>query len=55
MDKRLADMSQSGAIQSERQLLAEKRALMQQARNFSRKRVRREWLRSSHSEWEPGE
>ena len=40
------------AIQRERQLLAEKRALMQQDRNLSRKRLRRESLRSSLSVWD---
>lgn len=49
MDEWLADLPQSGAIKRERQLLAEKRALMQQDRNLSRKRLRRESLRSSLS------
>ena len=52
MDERLADLPQSDAIQRERQLLAEKRVLMQQDRNLSRKRLRRESLRSSLSVWE---
>jgi Ca-activated chloride channel homolog len=52
MDERLADLPQSVAIHRERQLLAEKRALMQQDRNLSRKRLRRESLRSSLSVWE---
>jgi Ca-activated chloride channel family protein len=55
MDERLADLPQSTAIQRERQLLAEKRALMQQDRNLSRKRLRRESLRSSLSVWDSGE
>ena len=49
MDERLADLPQSDAIQRERQLLAEKRALIQQDRNLSRKRLRSESLRSSLS------
>lgn len=52
MDERLADLPQSAAIQRERQLLAEKRALMHQDRNLSRKRLRREALRSSLNVWE---
>ena len=52
MDERLADLPQSDAIQRERQLLAEKRALMQQDRNLSRKRLRSESLRSSLSVWD---
>ena len=52
MDERLADLPQSDAIQRERQLLAEKRALMQQDRNLTRKRLRRESLRSSLNVWE---
>ena len=52
MDERLADLPQSDAIQRERQLLAEKRVLMQQDRNLSRKRLRRESLRSSLSVWD---
>jgi Ca-activated chloride channel family protein len=52
MDERLADLPQSVAIQRERQLLAEKRALIQQDRNLSRKRLRSESLRSSLSVWE---
>jgi hypothetical protein len=39
-------------VQRERRLLAEKRALMQQDRGLSRKRLRRESLRSSLSVWE---
>ena len=52
MEERLAELPQSVAIQRERQLLAEKRALMQQDRNLSRKRLRSESLRSSLSVWE---
>ena len=55
MDDRLADLPQSAAIERERQLLAEKRALMQQDRNLSRKRLRRESLRSSLNVWEGGD
>ena len=51
-DERLAELPQSVTIQRERQLLAEKRALMQQDRNLSRKRLRSESLRSSLSVWE---
>lgn len=53
MDERLADLPQSTAIQRDRQLLlAEKRALMQGDCNLSRKRLRRESLRSSLSVWD---
>jgi len=52
MDERLADLPQSEVIERERQLLAEKRALMLQDRNLSRKRLRRESLRSSLNVWE---
>lgn len=41
VDKRLADLPQSVAVQRERQLLAEKRVLMHQDRNLSRKRLHR--------------
>jgi Ca-activated chloride channel family protein len=52
IDERLAGLPQSEAITRERQLLAEKKALMKQDRNLSRKRLRRESLRSSLSIWE---
>ena len=52
VDQRLAALPQSPSVQRERRLLAEKRALMQQDRGLSRKRLRRESLRSSLSVWE---
>jgi Ca-activated chloride channel family protein len=52
IDMQLAGLPQSDAVQRERRLLAEKQALMQQDRNLSRKRLRRESLRSSLSVWE---
>jgi Ca-activated chloride channel family protein len=52
IDGRLASLAQSEAVQRERRLLAEKQALFQQDRNLSRKRLRRESLRSSLSVWE---
>jgi Ca-activated chloride channel family protein len=52
IDERLAALPQSASVQRERRLLAEKRALMQQDRGLSRKRLRRESLRSSLSVWE---
>lgn len=52
IDGRLAALPQSEAVQRERWLLAEKQALLQQDRNLSRKRLRRESLRSSMSVWE---
>ncbi|MFM7732628.1 MAG: hypothetical protein ACKO6F_04025 [Cyanobium sp.] len=52
IDGRLAALHQSEAVQRERRLLAEKQALLQQDRNLSRKRLRRESLRSSMSVWE---
>jgi Ca-activated chloride channel family protein len=52
IDQRLAALPQSASVQRERRLLAEKRALMQQDRGLSRKRLRRESLRSSLSVWE---
>ena len=39
----------------ERQLLQEKHELLQQDRNLSRKRLRRESLRSSLNVWESGD
>jgi len=52
IDHRLAALPQSEAVQRERRLLAEKQALLQQDRNLSRKRLRRESLRSSLNVWE---
>jgi Ca-activated chloride channel family protein len=52
IDGRLASLPQSEAVQRERRLLAEKQALLHQDRNLSRKRLRRESLRSSLSVWE---
>jgi Ca-activated chloride channel family protein len=52
IDQRLAALPQSASVQRERRLLAEKRELMQQDRGLSRKRLRRESLRSSLSVWE---
>ncbi len=49
IDGRLAALPQSEAVQRERRLLAQKQALLQQDRNLSRKRLRRESLRSSMS------
>lgn len=53
IDQRLSLLPQSEAIQRERLLLEEKKALLDQDRNLSRKRLRRESLRSSMSVWEP--
>jgi Ca-activated chloride channel family protein len=55
IDQRLAGLPQSEAIARERQLLDEKKTLMSQDRNLSRKRLRRESLRSSLSVWEGGD
>lgn len=52
IDQRLAALPQSTGVQRERQLLAEKRALMNRDRNLSRKRLRNESLRSSLNVWE---
>ena len=52
IDARLAGLPQSAGVQRERRLLAEKQALLQHDRNLSRKRLRRESLRSSLSVWE---
>ena len=52
IDTQLAGLPQSDAVQRERRLLAEKQELMQQDRNLSRKRLRRESLRSSLNVWE---
>ena len=52
IDTHLAGLPQSDAVQRERRLLAEKQELMQQDRNLSRKRLRRESLRSSLNVWE---
>jgi hypothetical protein len=53
IDQRLSLLPQTDAIQRERLLLEEKKALLDQDRNLSRKRLRRESLRSSMSVWEP--
>jgi hypothetical protein len=52
IDQRLSLLPQSEAIQRERLLLEEKKALLDQDRNLSRKRLRRESLRSSLSVWD---
>lgn len=52
IDECLAALPQSDGVKRERRLLAEKQTLMQQDRNLSRKRLRRESLRSSLSVWE---
>jgi Ca-activated chloride channel family protein len=53
IDQRLSLLPQTEAIQRERLLLEQKKALLDQDRNLSRKRLRRESLRSSMSVWEP--
>jgi Ca-activated chloride channel family protein len=53
IDQRLSLLPQTVAIQRERLLLEEKKVLLDQDRNLSRKRLRRESLRSSMSVWEP--
>jgi Ca-activated chloride channel family protein len=53
IDQRLSLLPQTEAIQKERLLLEEKKTLLDQDRNLSRKRMRRESLRSSMSVWEP--
>jgi Ca-activated chloride channel family protein len=55
IDQRLSLLPQSEAIQKERLLLEEKKALLDQDRNLSRKRLRRESLRSSLSVWDGGD
>jgi Ca-activated chloride channel family protein len=55
IDQRLKGLPQSDAITRERRLLAEKKELMTQDRNLSRKRLRRESLRSSLNVWESGD
>ncbi|MGB1022259.1 MAG: vWA domain-containing protein [Synechococcus sp.] len=55
IDQRLSLLPQSEAIQKERLLLEEKKALLDQDRNLSRKRLRRESLRSSLNVWEGGD
>ena len=55
IDQRLAGLPQSEAVARERQLLAEKQSLLQQDRNLSRKRLRRESLRSSLNVLEPSD
>ena len=53
IDQRLSLLPQTEAIQRERLLPEEKKALLDRDRNLSRKRLRRESLRSSMSVWEP--
>lgn len=48
-------LPQSDAVQRERRLLAEKQALLRHDRNLSRKRLRRESLRSNLNVWEGGD
>jgi Ca-activated chloride channel family protein len=55
IDQHLAALPQSDAVMRERQLLQEKHELLQQDRNLSRKRLRRESLRSSLNVWEGGD
>jgi Ca-activated chloride channel family protein len=55
IDQHLAALPQSDAIVRERQLLKEKQQLLLQDQNLSRKRLRRESLRSSLSVWEGGD
>ncbi|MFM1901079.1 MAG: hypothetical protein RLZZ216_1655, partial [Cyanobacteriota bacterium] len=55
IDQHLAALPQSAAVMRERQLLQEKHELLQQDRNLSRKRLRRESLRSSLNVWEGGD
>jgi Ca-activated chloride channel family protein len=55
IDQRLSLLPQSESIQKERLLLEEKKALLDQDRNLSRKRLRRESLRSSLSVWDGGD
>ena len=55
IDQRLGCLPQSDAITRERRLLVEKQQLLQDDCNLSRKRLRRESLRSSLSVWESGD
>ena len=55
IDQSLAALPQSAAITQERQLLDEKQQLLQEDRNLSRKRLRRESLRSSLNVWDGGD
>ena len=55
IDQRLSLLPQTEAIQRERLLLEEKKTLLDQDRNLSRKRMRRESLRSSLSVWDGGD
>ena len=55
IDQRLGCLPQSEAITRERRLLVEKQQLLQDDCNLSRKRLRRESLRSSLSVWESGD
>jgi Ca-activated chloride channel family protein len=53
IDLELAAMPQSSSISHERQRLAEQRQLLSSDRNLSRKRLRRDVLRSSLNVWVP--
>jgi Ca-activated chloride channel family protein len=55
IDQLLAALPQSDAVVRERQLLKEKQELLRQDQNLSRKRLRRESLRSSLNVWESGD
>ena len=55
IDQHLGCLPQSDAITRERRLLVEKQQLLQDDCNLSRKRLRRESLRSSLSVWESGD
>jgi Ca-activated chloride channel family protein len=52
IDMDLAALPQSGLVVQERQLLKEKQELLLHDKNLSRKRLRRESLRSSLNVWE---
>jgi Ca-activated chloride channel family protein len=52
IDQHLAALPQSAVVVRERKLLEEKQELLQQDRKLSRKRLRRESLRSSLNVWE---
>jgi Ca-activated chloride channel family protein len=55
IDRRLAGLPQSETVKREGRLLAEKKALIQDDRNLSRKRLRRESLCSSLNVWDGGD
>jgi Ca-activated chloride channel family protein len=55
IDMDLAALPQSEVVKQERRLLQEKQELLLEDRNLSRKRLRRESLRSSLSVWESGD